>query len=113
MNETGAPAQSARSSSIVSRVLGALVGAVALVFALLFSVALFAVLAVAGLGIFGYLWWKTRALRRALREERERFGEQRERFGETRERPGGRIIEAGEIVEVQEARLEDRSNTGR
>lgn len=83
---------------IVSRVVGAVVGAVALVFALLFSVALFVALAVAGVVLFGYLWWKTRALRRVARDQRER---------------GGRTIESTEIYEAQEARIEDRSKAGR
>lgn len=92
MNRLGA-------SGVLNRVVGAVIGAVALVFALLFSVALFVVLAVVGLGAFGYLWWKTRAVRRAMREQQQA--------------QAGRIIESTEIYEVREARLEDKSNAGR
>ena len=36
--------------------------------ALAFSVALFAVIVTVGAAVWGYLWWKTRELRRAMRE---------------------------------------------
>ncbi len=93
MNRAGA-------TGVLSRIVGVVIGAVALVFALLFSVALFVALAVVGLGAFGYLWWKTRAVRRAMREQQQS--------------QGGRIIESTEIYEVRDdVRLEDRSNSGR
>jgi hypothetical protein len=71
-------------------VLGKLVAFVAatglLVLAFIFSVVLLAVLVTGGLALFGYFWWKTRALRRRLRENP----------------PGGHVIE-GEVIGDREA----------
>jgi Flp pilus assembly protein TadB len=46
-------------------------GVVLLAGAVVFSVVLLAVAAVAGVLVGGYLWWKTRSLRRQLREQAE------------------------------------------
>jgi uncharacterized protein YpuA (DUF1002 family) len=51
-----------------SRLLAVVVGAIMLVAAALVSVVLLAVLFGVGAVVFGYLWWKTRALRRQARE---------------------------------------------
>jgi Flp pilus assembly protein TadB len=51
-----------------SRLLAVVVGAIMLVAAALVSVVLLAVLFGLGAVVFGYLWWKTRALRRQARE---------------------------------------------
>ena len=73
------------AESFLRKALGVILGAVLLAAALLFSVVVFAVLAVGGLLVLGYLWWKTRDLRRQLRQQ-------------VREpAPGGRVIE-GEVV---------------
>ena len=45
-------------------------GIVVLVAALLFSLVLVAVVAAVGVVAWGYLWWRTRDLRRQLREQR-------------------------------------------
>lgn len=78
---------------LLGRILGVLVGAALLVLGVMFSVVLLAVLAVAGLAAWGYFWWKTRKLRRALRERP----------------PGGQVIE-GEAVIVQEHHVAERIN---
>ncbi len=44
-------------------------GLVLLAVGAVLSVAVLAVVAVIGLSVFGYVWWKTRALRKALREQ--------------------------------------------
>lgn len=54
--------------SFLGRVAAAVTGAVALIVALAFSVVAFAVVAVAAAVGGAWLWWKTRDLRRALRE---------------------------------------------
>ena len=72
---------SATVSSIVARVLAYSTGAVLLVVAFMFSVVLFAIVAAAGLLGLGFLWWKTRELRRQLRERP----------------PGGHVIEGVSI----------------
>lgn len=65
--------------------LGVVAGAALIVLGVMFSVVLLAVLVVAGLVAWGYVWWKTRELRKAMRERP----------------PGGQVIE-GEVVIVEE-----------
>jgi len=69
----------------VTGVLGKLVAFVAatalVVLAFIFSVVLLAVLVTGGLALFGYFWWKTRALRKRLRENP----------------PGGHVVD-GEVI---------------
>lgn len=67
--------------TLLGKVLAYTAGAVILVAAFVFSLVLVAVVAAAGLLLVGYLWWKTRRLRRHLRENP----------------PGGHVIE-GEVI---------------
>ena len=60
--------------------------AVLLVVAFMFSLLVFAILAIVGVLVWGYLWWKTRELRRQMREQP----------------PGGRVIE-GEAIRDDES----------
>ncbi len=55
----------------LARIFTALVAIVTLAAALMFSVFFFAVLAVAGLILWAWFWWQTRALRKAMREQME------------------------------------------
>jgi uncharacterized membrane protein len=73
--------------------LALLVGIVLLTLGFMFSVIILAVVAVLGLGVWGYVWWKTRKLRQAMREKN----------------PDGQIIE-GETLIVEEYRA-DAKNT--
>ena len=75
-------------------------GALFLTLAIAFSFVLFAVLAALGLGFALRFWWKTRALRRALRER----STQEHGFGDASGDPGnvGVVIE-GEAVVVSDA----------
>jgi len=68
------------------RILTVAVGAVLLVLALMFSLLLFAVVTAGAVLVWFYLWWKTRGLRRQVREQP----------------PGGRVFE-GEAVREPEA----------
>lgn len=63
--------------SLLGRILGIAAGAVLLVAALMFSVVVFAFALAAGLLVWGWLWWKTREVRRQMREQMEaqRMGE--------------------------------------
>lgn len=79
-----------------------LAGAV-LVFTL--SLAMFAVLLVLGLGFGGYLWWKTRALRRALREQQAGLAAAIAAHEAAHTAPVGTVIE-GEFLRVDEFRRE-------
>lgn len=76
-----------RTTSLLGKVLALAAGAVLLVAAVMFSLLIFAVAAVLGVFAWGYLWWKTRELRRRMREKP----------------PGGRVFE-GEAVREDEFR---------
>jgi len=71
---------------MIRNLLAVLAGAVLLVLGFMASLMVFAVMAVLGLGIWGYVWWKTRELRRVMRERA----------------PDARVIE-GEAVVVEES----------
>ena len=76
------PSLEGRSPGLLARILTLAAGVVAVAAALLLSIFVLIGLACAGVVVGGYLWWKTRALRRHLRE---------------RPQGGGRIIE-GEVI---------------
>lgn len=67
--------------SVLGRVAAAIVGTIALVVAFMFSVVALAIVAVIIVIAVGYLWWKTRDLRRHLRENP----------------PGGRVIDGDSL----------------
>jgi uncharacterized protein HemX len=53
---------------LAGKIVGAAVGAVALILAAMFSLVLLTALLGAGIVFGGYFWWKTRALRQQIRE---------------------------------------------
>ena len=63
----GGPA--AKPPTLLQKVVGAVVMAGVFMLALTFSVAFFAVLLTAGVAIWGWVWWKTRARRKAMRAQ--------------------------------------------
>jgi hypothetical protein len=71
-------------------------GAVLLVLGLMFSVVVLTGLVIVGLMVWGYLWWRTRDIRRVLRQTQAPI-----------DVPGGDVIE-GEAVVVDEWRPTDR-----
>jgi len=73
------------AQGLPGRILTVAAGAVLLVFALMFSLLLFAVVAAGAVLVWGYLWWKSRALRRQMREQPA----------------GGRVFE-GEVIREPE-----------
>jgi Flp pilus assembly protein TadB len=81
--------------SLVARIAGVVLAVLAIGAALMFSVVILAGLALAGLTFWGWFWWKTRALRRTMREQ------MRARGCETPNRAD--VIE-GEAVRVDEDR---------
>ena len=52
--------------SLLGKLMAFVVGTLLLIAGFMFSVVALAVIAVVGLGIWGWLWWKTRALRRQM-----------------------------------------------
>lgn len=64
-----------------------LVGASLLVLGVMFSVVILAVAAVLGLCLWGYVWWTTRDLRRAMRQQPPEV-----------RTPGGQVIDGEAIV---------------
>ena len=76
---------------MLGKVFAVMVGAILLVLGFMFSVVLLAVIAVIGLAAFGYFWWKTRGLRKAMRERS----------------PTGQVID-GEAIVVEECQASER-----
>jgi hypothetical protein len=77
-------------SGLVAKVLAFAAGGVLLIGAFVFSLLLFAVVVSVGLVVWGYLWWRTRELRKLVRE--------RLRTANTQwPRDGGSVIE-GDFV---------------
>jgi UPF0716 family protein affecting phage T7 exclusion len=56
-------------TGLLGKAITLIAGAVLLVLGFMFSLVLLAVIAVAGLAAWGYFWWKTRALRKAMQEQ--------------------------------------------
>jgi hypothetical protein len=75
------PRNRALGSGLLRKILTTLASVAVLVMAFTLSLLVFAFVAAIGLMFGGYLWWKTRELRRQIRERP----------------PGGRIIE-GEVI---------------
>ena len=79
----------------VAQVLTAILGVIVLAGALMFSLVFFAVIAVAGLVLWGWFWWKTRALRRQIREQMQAQSVEADSAPEAQ----GEVIE-GEVIRV-------------
>jgi UPF0716 family protein affecting phage T7 exclusion len=55
-------------SSLLTRILATVAGMILLVVGFMFSLVLLAVIAVAGLVALGWFWWKTRELRKTMKQ---------------------------------------------
>jgi hypothetical protein len=77
--------------SLVQKIIAVAIGLALFAVALAFSVLLFAAVLTAGAMAWGYLWWKTRAVRKHMRDNP----------------PGGLVIE-GEIIREVRTRDERR-----
>ena len=75
------PRMRAPASGFLGKILTAIASAAVLVVAFMLSLFIFALVAAIGLMLGGYLWWKTRELRKQMRERP----------------PGGRVID-GEVI---------------
>jgi hypothetical protein len=88
------------------RVLAVIAGLVLFVLGLMFSVVIIAVAVAAGLIIWGWIWWKTRPLRRQMREQMEARmaagGDTAAPAADDEGRaPSGRVIE-GEVIRADD-----------
>jgi Flp pilus assembly protein TadB len=93
------PRSSVPATGWLGKAVAAAVTAVAVVVALVFSVVLLAALLAVGLIAGGYIWWRTRALRRQLREQ---MAAAQARAAAAQPQPQGDIIE-GEFTRTSEA----------
>ena len=73
---------------LLQKLLALIVGATLLILGFMFSVVVLAIVAVLGVIGFGYFWWKTRALRKAMRE-----------------RPPATAFDEGQVIIDGEARV--------
>ena len=86
---------------IFAQVLTAILGIILLGAALMFSLVFFAVLAVAGLVFWLYFWWKTRALRKQIREQMQ---------AQSVDAPVSETTAEGEVIEGEAIRVVDERN---
>ena len=82
----------------LGKIVAAIVGTLALVAGLMFSLVAVVVIAVVGLAVWAYFWWKTRELRRRLREQAEQppFGQ-----------PAAGAHGEGDVIEGEAVRVAD------
>jgi hypothetical protein len=92
------------SGGLLTRILSVLAAVLALGLALMFSVVVFVVIAVAGSVLWLYFWWKTRELRRRIKEQADLAGHAANSARDFPEpQSSGEIIE-GEAVRVVDDR---------
>lgn len=79
---------------LAGRVLGFVGAVVATILAFMFSLAALAVIAVAAVLIGGWLWWKTRAVRKQMQDRMQH---------QARQRPADGYVIEGEVIREAEA----------
>jgi threonine/homoserine/homoserine lactone efflux protein len=96
---------SGQAKGVLARILAVLLGLLALAAALMFSVVIFGAVAIAGLGLWLYFLWKTRALRQQMREQ---MAAQNSRSPSSP--PPAAPEAAGDIIEGESVRVVDERN---
>ena len=97
----------------LTQILMAIIWLVVLVLAFMFSLVFFAVVVVVGLGYWLYFWWKTRALREALRQQMQNASTQTGApFQHQHHDPESIIIEGEAIRVLDEEDGKDGENGG-
>jgi Flp pilus assembly protein TadB len=86
-------AYAAAPASLAGRLLGFAGAVIAAILAFMFSLAALAVVALGGALLGGWLWWKTRAVRRQMQEAMQ---------AQAQQRPSGGYIIEGEVVREPE-----------
>ncbi len=97
----GRPGGRRPSSGLLARILTIAAGALVLIGAIAVSLVVFAVLLVVVLGVGIYFWWKTRHVRKQMREQMQ-MGEQMRRQAPPNPRADGDVIE-GEVIRKEES----------
>lgn len=98
--------QAGQPRSLLAQVLTAIVGIGALILGLMFSAVFLVILVVAGLILWGYFWWKTRALRKQIREQMA--AQQGRGFaGGANDAAGATAAADGDIIEGEAVRVVD------
>jgi hypothetical protein len=105
MNINFDPAGRQGSKGVFAQALALIAGVIALGAALMFSLVFFAVVAVAGLILWLYLWWKTRALRKLMREQAAR-----QMNGQPFDTQAPGQDAGGEVIEGEAVRVVDERN---
>lgn len=86
--------------SLLGRLLAVVVGSAALVGALVFSAVLFVILAFIGLIAGGFIWWKTRELRKQMRMQMQQMEQaMRARQPDLDGAHTSRDVSEGEVIE--------------
>jgi O-antigen ligase len=99
---------SATPPSLWQKIVGGVAALGVFALALTFSVALFAVVITVGVVVWGYLWWKTRAVRKAMREHMAAEMEARRAAGAAHS--GGAAATRGLIIEgevIREVKIDE------
>ena len=87
--------------SLAARIVGGVCAVIAFGVALMFSAVVFVGIVLAALAFWGYFWWKTRALRKQIREQMQ---------AQSVEPPHLEPMEKGEVIEWEVIRVVDESN---
>lgn len=92
----------------IAQILTAIVGIIILIGAFMFSLVFFGIIAVAGVILWGYFWWKTRAIRQQIRaqmEARSQEGHSAHPFGAAS--PQSEAPIQGEVIDGEAVRVVD------
>ena len=98
---SGPPGQKPKSP--LTRILAAIISLIVLGLALTFSLVFFAILIVVGVIMWLYFWWKTRQLRKIIRENSQAANMENSYSSESSEGSDGLIIEGDAIRLPDEA----------
>ena len=89
--------------NLLSTILTVVAGAALLVVGFIFSLVILAVVAVVGLMVWAWFWWKTRALRSHLGEQMEQMQRKQQRRAQDGTTKEGVTIE-GEVIREESGR---------
>jgi len=98
------PQSNGRQASLPARIIAFLISAALLVLGVMFSVVALAIAAVIAVALAGWFWWKTRALRKTMRDAASERGQP---FAESPGRPASAADPA--VIEGEFVRESDDS----